>query len=820
MIVLGEVCGIISARLHVTICCVFGRRRGSPTGLMDYGREIMSGALDGITVLDLTQGKPGALAGMFLCDNGARVIRLELPGNEDARAEPTYMVWDRGKESVELDISAEHEALRKLALNADALIEDFAPMSPYREIVEYAALRRINPRLVHCSITPYGEQGPMRDEPGDEHLVMARMGILASQPGFREGPVHVVHPVVNLGTAVLAAQGIVASLYAREKTGVGRKVDTSVMAGALLFSPKVVGERLEQRPFQLTTAGGGPFYSVFECADGNWIQIGCIHGGFVDIAATVMGIAELLANPRYGDGRRPESEEARQELFDIVAGVLKTKPCAEWERIFEDADVPYARASSTDASMDNPQVIANDMLLRLRDPIAGDVTQMGNPIKFDRTPGEISGARPLRGQHTDAVLAEIADVRLPAPSDMEPRDDAPPLEGVRVMEMTNVIAGPAAGKCLGDLGADIIKFEPPYGDISRPAGAQYFLYLNSNKRSVSANTKTAEGREIAQRIATESDIMLANMRPGATDRMGLSAEELATLNPGLIHAHTTAFGWAGPYAHRPGVDPLAQAWMGLQFAQGGRDNPPVFLAQLAPTDFSSGSMVALGAIIALYARERTGVAQKVDCNLLNAGAVLRTDDFLRYEGKTPQRIADSGQYGLSALHRLFRTRQGWLYLIAETQPEWEALCAAIGRPDLIHDPRFASPSERAQADDVLWELLTEALGERTADDWLPTLRDAGVRCAQVTEQYNIGYFADAHVIASGMVVEHEHAVYGKMRYCANSIVFGETRSISARQTPMLGEHNREALAELGYSPTQIDDLYGQGVLTTEEPPQA
>ena len=501
----------------------------------------MSGALDGITVLDLTRRRPGALAGMFLCDNGARVIRLELPDEEVDRTQPVYMVWDRGKESVSLDIVARQTTFRKLAVIADVIIEDFAPKSRYQEIVDYDELRRINPRLVHCSITAYGKQGPMRDEPGDEHLVMSRMGILASQPGFREGPVHVVHPVVNLGTAVLATQGITASLYAREKTGCGRKVDTSVMAGALMFAPKVIGEHLEQRPFQLTTAGGGPFYSVFECADGNWIQIGCIHGGFVDIAATVMGIAELLANPRYGDGRRPESEEARAELFDIVANVIKTKPCAEWERIFEEADVPYARASTTHESMDNPQVISNDMLLRMHDPIVGDVTQMGNPIKFTETPGEICGARPMRGQNTDAVLAEVGSIDLPEPSEVESRNHKPPLDGVRVMEMTNVIAGPAAGKCLGDLGADIIKFEPPYGDISRPAGAQYFLYLNSNKRSVSANTKTPEGQEIAQRIAAEADILLANMRPGATDRMGLSGEELERINPRLIQAHTTAF---------------------------------------------------------------------------------------------------------------------------------------------------------------------------------------------------------------------------------------------------------------------------------------
>ena len=777
----------------------------------------MPSALEGITVLDLTRQRPGALAGMLLCDNGARVIRLELPDDDNDRATPIYMVWDRGKESVSLDISADGDAFKKLAAMADVLLEDFSADSPYQKVVDYGELRRINPRLVHCSITAYGKQGPMRDEPGDEHLVLARMGILASQPGFREGPVHVVHPVANLGTAVLAAQGIVSSLYAREKTGSGRKVDTSMMAGALMFAPKVVGERLEQRPFQLTTAGGGPFYSVFECADGNWIQIGCIHGGFVDIAATVMGIAELLANPRYGDGRRPESEEARAELFDIVANVLKTKPCAEWERIFEDADVPYARACPTGESLSNPQVIANDMLLQLNDPIVGDVTQMGSPIKFTQTPGVVRSPRPRRGQHTDAVLAEIADAELPEPCDVEARADAPPLDGVRVMEMTNVIAGPAAGKCLGDLGADIIKFEPPYGDISRTSGSQFFLYLNSNKRSVSANTKTDAGQQIAQKLAAEADIMLANMRPGATDRMGLSAEELEPLNPGLIQAHTTAFGWSGPYAHRPGVDPLAQAWMGLQFAQGGRGNPPVFLAQLAPTDFSSGGMVALGAIMALYARERTGIAQKVDCNLLNAGAVLREEDFLQYEGKTSPPIADGGQYGLSALHRLFETQDGWLYLIAETQNEWGSLCGVIGNSELADDERFASPAGRAKNDDALWDLLTDAFAQGAAAEWVRKMRDAGVRCADVTEQYNIGYFQDEHILASGMFVELSHEVYGKMRYLANSIKFGETRAVDSRQTPLLGEHNREKLAALGYSSSEIATLYEDGVLTTEEP---
>ena len=242
----------------------------------------MPSALDGITVLDLTRQRPGALAGMFLCDNGARVIRLELPDDDNERTDHIYMVWDRGKESVSLDISSEQDVFRKLALNADVIIEDFAPSSAYQKIVDYGELRCINPRLVHCSITAYGKQGPMQDEPGDEHLVMARMGILASQPGFREGPVHVVHPVVNLGTAVLAAQGITSSLYAREKTGFGRKVDTSVMAGSLMFSPKIIGERLGAAALPAYDCGRRPILQRVRVRrrqlDSNWMYSRRLRG--------------------------------------------------------------------------------------------------------------------------------------------------------------------------------------------------------------------------------------------------------------------------------------------------------------------------------------------------------------------------------------------------------------------------------------------------------------------------------------------------------------------------------------------------------------
>ena len=185
--------------------------------------------------------------------------------------------------------------------------------------------------------------------------------------------------------------------------------------------------------------------------------------------------------------------------------------------------------------------------------------------------------------------------------------------------------------------------------MSRPIGRTYFFNLNAHKRSMSVNTRTPEGKEVAQKVAATADVLLANMRPGATERMGIGPEVLKTLNPRIIETHVTGYGWRGPYAHRPGIDPLAQALMGLQRAQGGPGNPPVFPAQLAPTDFTTGAMGALGTILALFVRERTGVVQRVDSNLLNGGIILSSEWFTRYAGKPTRRLADKGQYGLDAL---------------------------------------------------------------------------------------------------------------------------------------------------------------------------
>jgi crotonobetainyl-CoA:carnitine CoA-transferase CaiB-like acyl-CoA transferase len=704
-----------------------------------------------------------------------------------------------------------------LLCSADVLVENFAPSSRYQAIVPFDWLSALNPRLIHCSITAYGKHGPLKDEPPIDDLVMARLGILGSQPGFRPPPVHVVHPLPSVGAAILAAQGITAALLAREKTGLGRTVDTSLLAGALVYHPKLTGDKLLPNVFQTHPSGSGAFYSVYECADGNWVQLGCVHVGFITTAAAVMGIKDVINEPRFNRGRPPQDTQEDRELRALVAQVIHTKPYAEWASIFEDADVPFAQARLTEESLDDPQVAANGMVVEVQDPEVGPMLQMGVPIELSATPGRVKGPRMLPSAPSGRLPDDLPDISLVAPQ--QPQQTGPfdpPLQGIRVLEITNLIAGPTAGRLLADLGADVIKFEPLDGDMSRPIGRTYFFNLNAHKRSMSVNTRTPEGKEVAQKVAATADVLLANMRPGATERMGIGPEVLKTLNPRIIETHVTGYGWRGPYAHRPGIDPLAQALMGLQRAQGGPGNPPVFPAQLAPTDFTTGAMGALGTILALFVRERTGVVQRVDSNLLNGGIILSSEWFTRYAGKPTRRLADRGQYGLDAWHRLYQVHDGWLYVVAETPAERLALCRALDCADT--DQTNADPPAGCHpAETPLAQALAQRFAGLSLVESLARLQQAGIPCAPAVAGHSELFLDDPHAAANDMVVVYQHPVIGRLRLARHYIRFGHTQVVAGRPTPLLGEHTREILQEVGCTEQFIADVYAKGAAKTEEP---
>ena len=762
-----------------------------------------SSALGGLTVADLSGGFAAALCSMFLADNGARVVRVVFDDEDAVRGADVFALYDRGKEVVRIDgddgaNGGGAGALGAILADADVLLEDFPPSSPTRARLGLDAARARRADLVHCSITAYGANGPLADEPADHDLVAARTGILASQPSRRGGgPIHVVHPVAYVGAGLLATLGITAALYRRERTGRGGRVETSLMAGALLYAPKVANANVPVRRMNMTTQGGGPFYSVFECADGEWIQLGCIHSGFVDIAAAALGVAEFIAsNPEMGDGRWPRDEEARRRLFAKVAERIRTRSAAEWIAELQAADVPCDRAQTAREAMSDPQIIHNGLVRELDDPVFGKTLMTGAPINLSETPPKIRSARAAKAVRPEELPAASASARISrprAPKAESQRDGDggnPPLSGVRVMEMTNVIAGPVAGRLLADLGADMIKFESPFGDISRPGGGAGFISYNAGKRSVSVDTKTRAGAEVARRLAASADLILANMRPGATERMGLSADFLRRANPRIVQTHITAYGWDGPYAQRPGVDPIAQALTGLQRAQGGAGGAPVYLSALAPCDYTGGALGALGAVLGLLARERFGIGQKADANLLAAGALMNADGFIHYDDKTPRPLPDANQFGLGARRRLYRTSDGWIYLAAD------------------------APAQDDEAAEFL-DGAEDALAGMSTADALDALSARGLPCAPVVEDYARGFFQDPQAQANGMIAELTHPALGALNLSGSLMSFDGVGTLPKRHTPLLGEHTAEVLAELGYDRERIAALYDEGAVKTE-----
>ncbi len=737
-------------------------------------------ALDGITVIDLSTGLAGALASMFLSDNGARVVRVAFRDEDVVRAPGIFAVYDRGKEVLRLDPDSCSDAVRELCADADILLDDFSPGSPLRAQLGIDDLRSDNEILIHCSITAYGSDGPLKGEPADHDLVAAQTGILASQPSYRGGPIHVVHPVAYVGAGLLAALGTCAALYRREKTGAGSRVETSLMAGALLYTPKAVSDAIPTRAVLPSPQGGGPFYSVFECADGEWLQIGCIHSGFVDLASAVIGVADIIAsNPEFGDGRWPATEDARKRLFDIVADRIRPRPSDEWIEELWAADVPCDLTKSAQEAMSDEQIIHDVLVDQVDDPVLGPTEMLGLPIKLTQTPGQIRGPRPYTEQVDRSHFRhsrERGNAEAPGAGTRDSHSSLLsthssfhlPLSSVRIMEMTNVIAGPVAGRLLADLGAEMVKFESLDGDISRPAGGAGFISYNTNKLSVSVNTRTDEGKDVARRLAATADAILANMRPGATDRMGLDGETLKDLNPGLVQSHVTAYGWDGPYSHRPGVDPIAQAITGLQHSQGGYDGPPVYLGALAPCDYTGGALGALATVLGLVARERHGIAQRVNTSLLAAGALLCVDGFMRYEGMSPRPLPDSDQYGISPIRRVYSASDGWIAVAADSP---------------VPALSWLASSEQAE----------RVLADMTVAEALDTLRQHDVPCAPIVHNYVTGFFDDPQAESNRMATVLDHPVIGPVKLSGNLVSFDGSTTLPTRPTPLLGQHTKGIL---------------------------
>ncbi|MGZ6885819.1 MAG: CaiB/BaiF CoA transferase family protein [Acidimicrobiia bacterium] len=389
------------------------------------------------------------------------------------------------------------------------------------------------------------------------------------------------------------------------------------------------------------------------------------------------------------------------------------------------------------------------------------------------------------------------------------------LEGVLLVDFGQYLAGPFGPMVMGDLGADVIKVEPVTGDGMRLAGKPFFG-CQRGKRDIAVDLKQPRGLEIAHELVARADIVHHNMTAGVADKLGIGYEDCKRLNPDIVYCNTWAYGLEGPLAHFGGLDPLYQAATGLEYEAGAvhAGNDPLYY-RFGMCDAANAMLSVVGCLAALYHQRRTGEGQELWTSLLDGGAVFSSDALLVDGDAVPRPRLDRGQHGIDACYRLYQTRDGWIQVAAVAEPDWVALCRALGVPELADDARFAVADLRREHREELEELLAPRFLGRTSVSWTHALDDAGVpNEIPVDTLGGEQVLFDADNVALGMVAEYEHPMMGLMRQFGELVHFSETPGKISGPPPIVGQHTREILTWLGRDASDIAALEDAGVVAS------
>jgi len=400
-----------------------------------------------------------------------------------------------------------------------------------------------------------------------------------------------------------------------------------------------------------------------------------------------------------------------------------------------------------------------------------------------------------------------------------------PLHGFRVIDLTTMISGPLATMTLADQGAEVIKIEHPEGgDLSRQVtgrrGGFSASYLNNNrgKKSITLNLKHPRGLEAALRLCESADVFVQNFRPGVADRIGLGEAAVRAVCPNIIYTSIAGFGFEGDWAAKPVYDPLIQALSGLASVQGGSGAARPRLVRTILPDKLTAIQTAQAITAALLARARTGEGSHVRVSMLDTVlAFLWSSDMAGHTFVGAEAPPDKGAEAQSFVELIYQTAEGWMAVSAHTDSTWKGLAAAVGRPDWLSDPRFATVAAREDNKPARLELTQEALLTDTTDNWMQRLSDNDVPCAPVLTRDQV--YRHPQVQANGIVIEQDHPQAGPIRQSRTPARFSATPPEAPQPARRLGEDTRAVLAQAGYDGDTIDEMIAEGIATdTQESP--
>ena len=735
-------------------------------------------------VSDLGLGLAGGLPGKLLGDLGASVIRITArSGHAIDHGVPWGEAWHRDKKTLATDAAGEaFEALRAadviLAYGPESLVESRG--------LGYRHVATANPGVVYARCRPSRWGAGTAEDFG--LLVEARAGFCTQLAGHRPGPIFVDVRAPGIGTAALLTTSVLGLLLRRARTGEGGWAETSLYDGLLATLGCMIGRSERAAPeIEGYWEKGSTFPNfLYRCADGELLQVW--FGGKGMYAALIKALGdEPSLEGYYADQMAGRLGERARRWVSFFAA----RPRDEWVTILRDAGVACEPVLGPGEILADPHLAEAGLAARR----AGDVV-VGSPIAVRSNQGP-AATRNLAVGDAGGVV----------------RPDGPGLlSGLRVVDFSAFVAGPLAAEVLADLGADVVKVEPPEGEAMR-AAAYAVAACQRGKRSLALNIGDPRARPVIEALLSSADVVLHNWRVGVAERLGIDAAAVARLNPGAVYCHASAFGPTGRRAAFPGNDALMQAVTGFERAIGGEGNDPI-AATWIPIDMTGGWVAAIGMLAGLYARSRGGGAgQVVETSLLGAGVLLHSGVFFRGGTLVRGPALDPSQTGYGPGYRIYECDDGqWLALVVPSADAWHRLACLL--PEQAALPGQYAPLRGGSLDAVAREaeaVLEAAFGSGTAAAWTRRLRDAGLLAELIEPLDRDGFrrriLDDPVNRQLGRVASYETADWGWFEQVGPLVRTGPSAGASPRlMLPRVGEHTVSVLAELGFSPAEIQDL--------------
>lgn len=738
------------------------------------------GPLAGLRIIDCTRAAAGCFATGLLADYGADVIRIEPPAGDPSHS-IGHKVWNRSKQVQTLDLKSPEglARLHELLAGTDLFVHSWRPGVAERLGLGYDELHARYPALVFGAISGYGADD---DRPGYEGPVQAVAGMMAEQYGLRSGPIYGGVPFACFGAGYLLAIGAMAALCRRQQDGRGRRVETSLLDGALAYLAMMWLDSDVPTPYPKQDDPFRALAKAFQCGDGRWLGVHTGAVGAFNRCMDAVGLGDAFAVSDGRDLGAALTPEQHRLILEELPRIFASRNRDEWLQTLLAADVCAIPVLEPGGIFDEPQVLHNDMVVTVQDAELGPLTEVGVAAKFSRTPAAI-------GASTAWASTQPAIEETPPPA-----AEGAPLAGVKILDLGAYYAGPFGSRLLAGLGAEVIKLEPPGGDPLRGLDRAFFA-AGQNKRSIAVDLKEAEGVAVGRRLAAWADVVCHNMRPGVAERLGLDYAAVRAFNPKVIYAWSPGWGATGPDAMRQGFAPLYSGYAGVMKEVAGAGNPPIM--PIGNEDTGNGLLGALAILMALYHRGRTGEGQAVDHPQLNA-TMMHMMHIVRDErgDLLGRSTLDSEQLGLAPLQRLYRTRDHWLCIHA-TESQWPELRGILG----------LAATQQPEA-----EAIAKAMAGSNSAEILAALRQSGIAAEIPKDENWQAFLNDRANWHDGRVLESDHPRLGSVRELGQFMRISDSALAPGRRAPLIGEHSREILLQLGYDEAQIAALTSEKIV--------